>query len=472
MSHYNAARNLVSHRRLHERNLQSSGYLMGKFDIGYSEKGSSRNSFLSYWFSDNRFSDVINTAAMLTASENELALNSFENNARCLRRFETELSSRPKYRPINGYGNNLKHPYWGTPGTPFGRFGPKSYDDGVHSISKSVSGSDLPSPRRIVQEVLLKAEKRSGGLDYNMMVNTGVLYITHDVAHQVPVEAFDSGEEIRCCSSLNKKVLSPSLSHSACLPISIGKDDPFYKNYEVRCLNLIRSETASLPSSIQYGEIMNKATAYMDHSIIYGNEEAETRKVRLFSGGKLNMGTKNILPVDSQGKYTKSSDRLTLVPLGAIWPVMFARNHNNLAEDLKAVNPHWDDEKLFQEARRINIAQFQKLIVGSNILEFIFKKKINESYSENVNPSTTLEFSTAAYRFVHYYLRPNMLLIDKEGRQTNYPLSDTLGRIDIVENNYDDAFRGVLNQRPNSYQYTDEVGFERSTDICSQIYNY
>jgi Animal haem peroxidase len=52
--------------------------------------------------------------------------------------------------------------------------------------------------------------------------------------------------------------------------------------------------------------------------------------------------------VDANGQFTDNSKRLTIVVTVGVWGVLLTRNHNNLAGRLAALNPSWDDEKLYQ----------------------------------------------------------------------------------------------------------------------------
>lgn len=58
---------------------------------------------------------------------------------------------------------------------------------------------------------------------------------------------------------------------------------------------------------------------------------------------------------------------------------LWAREHNRLAHELGQINPHWNDETVFQEARRIVIAEIQH-ITYNEFLPTLLGKGVMEKF--------------------------------------------------------------------------------------------
>jgi len=92
---------------------------------------------------------------------------------------------------------------------------------------------------------------------------------------------------------------------------------------------------------------------------------------------------------------------------------VWMREHNRLADQLVQQRPDWSDETLYQEARRIVIAQMQHITYNEWLpivlgMKYMDKWSIGPKesgfsniYSKDVNPAITNAFATAAFRFGH-----------------------------------------------------------------------
>ena len=93
---------------------------------------------------------------------------------------------------------------------------------------------------------------------------------------------------------------------------------------------------------------------------------------------------------------------ISLTVMHTIW----MREHNRIAEQLSTINPTWDGQRLFQEARQIVGAEMQKIAYKDylpHILGDLYDQLIPEysGYDINVYPNTINAYDAAAFRFGH-----------------------------------------------------------------------
>lgn len=94
--------------------------------------------------------------------------------------------------------------------------------------------------------------------------------------------------------------------------------------------------------------------------------------------------------------------------------ILITREHNRIARFLHNLNPHWHEERLFQEARKIVIAHFQH-ITYNEWLPTLFSKEV-------VSSNVLLTFNVLSNFFEQFnkYILINCRLIfgiDNIGRE-------------------------------------------------------
>jgi peroxidase len=163
---------------------------------------------------------------------------------------------------------------------------------------------------------------------------------------------------------------------------------------------------------------VNQATHYLDGSQIYGFTVKKSAILRSFDHGQLETTVKHkrdFLPVshkpsddcqlsdDSSVCFISGDSRVNINPQLTVMHTLWMREHNRVAKELAEMNPRWDDERLFQEARRIVIAEIQHITYNEwlpLVLGKKYFKKIQKysQYNDKVDASVSNSFATAAVR--------------------------------------------------------------------------
>ena len=183
----------------------------------------------------------------------------------------------------------------------------------------------------------------------------------------------------------------------------------------------------------------NQISAFLDGSVIYGSDATRAAALRAFQGGRLKTSEGNLMPLNTDG-LTNANDahifpnnQLFLagdvranenVELSAIH-TLFVREHNQLATAIAAANPGLTDEQVFQNTRRIVVAELQVITYKEFLPALLGDKALRpyEGYKPNVNSSIATEFSTAAYRIGHTLINDDVELLDNDGKELEEPLA-------------------------------------------------
>ena len=367
------------------------------------------------------------------------------------------------YRTADGSCNSRREPLYGRSLTPLSRIALPDYADGVFEPRANSFGSALPSAR-ILSNDFPKNDNPSRRFSVLLMVFGQ--FLDHDVTH-VPIKQDNSFPDgINCCQN---GFFEPNnaFEEGVCFPIRVPRNDRSFRNRE--CMNFVRSMVAMrldcLPSSMDQ---LNQITHWIDGSNIYGSDDETARNLRSRFGGRLRMQNRrsgrDLLPrandrgsCRSQACFLAGDGRTNEQPNLALFHTVFAREHNRVASTLQAVNSHWSDERLYQESRRIVVAQWQHIIYNEYLPILLGRRFMtsfglwplnsgfSRDYRDDFDPRITNEFASAAFRIGHTMIPSLLRAISASNRFSDTPLGDLFFDVDgLTRNNgIEDLVRGM-----------------------------
>lgn len=180
-------------------------------------------------------------------------------------------------------------------------------------------------------------------------------------------------------------------------------------------------------------EQLNMVTSYIDGSFVYSTYETWLNQMRTFRNGTLKIDPKTGYPpkntkrvplwngppanhfkmISPERMFLLGDPRTNQNPALLSFAILFYKYHNVLAQRIQANNPGWNDEDIFQRARRLLIASMQNIILYE-YLPILLDEKIPkyEGYKPDLHPGVSHAFQSAAFRFGHTMIPPGLYMRD------------------------------------------------------------
>uniref|UniRef100_A0A0N4ZCA1 peroxidase n=1 Tax=Parastrongyloides trichosuri TaxID=131310 RepID=A0A0N4ZCA1_PARTI len=340
------------------------------------------------------------------------------------------------FRTFDGSCNNFKHPSWGTATTRYYRLREALYEDGLE-IPVGTKKFYRPDPRNVTR-YLLNNDKNIFS-NFNQLAMQWGQFLAHDILM--------NGRSNVCeCKHFNNPI---------CMNINIDKSDK--SKIKMKCIPFSRSIPACRNDSfIRPREQINLNSAFIDGTTIYGST---TSSMNLLRDGHLlksehNKDGKEFAPdaITEHGTTMKVGDNRGIIFIGtASLHTIFLRYHNLVANQLKEINSHWTDDRIFQETRKIIGGILQSITYNEFLPALLGKDNIDKmipkykGYNDSIPPTISNEFSAAAFRLhgmvVKYY--PFININNKVIGNIKF-IEGTLTLKQILERGAAPLFRGLI----------------------------
>ncbi len=288
-------------------------------------------------------------------------------------------------RTYDGSGNNIKNPDYGKANIPLIRKSTSAYADGSSTLVNRT-----PTPREISNNICKSTGPKASGLKLTDMVWAWGQFLDHEID------------------------LTPTISTETANMTTPGNDV-----YPGRTISFERSvyKTGSNPR-----EQTTIISSFIDASNVYGSADRTYTLRKLDNTGEMKTTTANnteiILPYNTTALANaapsgstpsdffiagdiRANENILLTAMH----ILFVREHNRLCKSISISNPLYEEEQIFQKARRQVIAMMQQItfneflpaLLGTNISTY-------GGYKKDTDPRMATEFSTVGYRLGHSML--------------------------------------------------------------------
>ncbi|MGE7470323.1 peroxidase family protein [Bosea sp. NPDC003192] len=153
----------------------------------------------------------------------------------------------------------------------------------------------------------------------------------------------------------------------------------------------------------------------------------------------------------------RANENFALTSMHTIW----ARNHNFHAEQLKEAGFDGTEQELFEAAKVINEAEYQRVVFNEFADMLLGGMRGlgdhgNNGYNPDADPGISHEFAAAVYRVGHSLIGQTLTVLDENGQPKQVALFDAF----LNPSNDPDVFNAPLSQLAQ-YGYVPQPGYEQ-----------
>ncbi len=291
------------------------------------------------------------------------------------------------WRAIDGVGDHPTDPTWGAAGSAVIRLTPADPDayDGL-------GGGDRPGARDISNALVKQPGESQTPQAHSDFLWSWGQFLDHDLS------------------------LTPDAGVAAPIPVSAGDPEFDPMGTGTATIGFHRSVPMATGETEGVNDYANVITAYIDASMVYGSTPDQADAVR-GEGPLLFVSEDGFMPKGDDGQYlggdVRAGENVGLTSLHTL----FVREHNRIVEALQERDPDLSDDALFVLARRVVEAEVQEITYDAFLPKILGEGAVGDyqGFDASVDPSIAIEFSTAAFRFGHTLLSPNLQRLAEDG---------------------------------------------------------